>query len=136
MIGSRRFFTIPGLLVAALLLGACAKTPIVNLVFAGNKDVTYKDTKSCVPWRLKRAVNHTSRKFGKIIVTSTKREAGENRRNGGAKKSFHLRCKAVDFSLKADRAKVLKFLKNHNSVGGYSSYTSHYHIDTGPKRTW
>lgn len=120
----------------ALIVSGCAKVPVVNLLLAGNKDVHYSDTKSCVPLRLKRVLNHTSRKFGKVTVTSTKREPAENRRKGGAKNSYHLRCQAVDFAVRADRKKVIKFLKNHDSVGGYSSYVHHFHIDTGPRRTW
>lgn len=123
-------------IAATLFLGGCAKTPVVNLLFARNKNVEYLDTKSCVPRRLKRALNHTSRKFGKVTVVSTKREKAENRRKGGAKKSYHLNCEAADFTVQGKPKKVLKFLKNHDSVGGYSAYTNHYHIDTGPKRTW
>ncbi|MEP1441642.1 MAG: D-Ala-D-Ala carboxypeptidase family metallohydrolase [Hyphomicrobiales bacterium] len=133
---TRKLVSMSVILSAAVLVGACAKTPVVNLFLAGNKDVRYLDTKSCVPFRLRRVLNHTSRKFGRVTVTSTKREKSENRRKGGAKKSFHLRCQATDFTLKADRRKVLKFLKNHKGVGGYSSYVRHYHIDTGPRRTW
>lgn len=124
------------MIATAIVLAGCAKVPVVNLLIAGNKNVQYNDTKSCVPRRLKRVINHTSRKFGKVTVNSTKREVSENRRKGGAKNSYHLRCQAVDFSVQADRAKVLKFLKNHKGVGGYSSYSRHYHIDTGPRRTW
>lgn len=124
------------LIAIAIVLGGCAKVPVVNLLLAGNKDVRYVDTKSCVPFRLKRVINHTSRKFGQVTVTSTKREAEENRRKGGASNSYHLRCQAVDFSVRGDREKVIEFLKNHNGVGGYSAYSHHYHIDTGPRRTW
>ena len=133
---TRKLVSVSFALSAAIVLGACAKTPVVNLFFAGNKDVRYLDTKSCVPLRLRRVLNHTSRKFGRVTVTSTKREKSENRRKGGAKKSYHLRCQATDFTVAGDRRKVMKFLKNHDSVGGYSSYVRHYHIDTGPRRTW
>lgn len=124
------------MLVTAIFLAGCAKTPVVNLFLAGNKDVKYNDTKSCVPLRLKRVINHTSRKFGKVTVNSTKREVAENRRKGGAKNSYHLRCEAIDFSVRGNRAEIKNFLKNHKGVGGYSSYVNHYHIDTGPRRTW
>lgn len=124
------------MLCAAFALSACAKTPVVNLFLAKNKNVQYVDTKSCVPIKLRRVLNHTSRKFGKVTVTSTKREAAENRRKGGAKNSYHLRCQATDFTVGGDRKKVIQFLKNHGGVGGYSSYARHYHIDTGPRRTW
>jgi len=136
VMGLRSLKSVPLLVITALLVTGCAKVPVVNLLLAGNKNVEYQDKKSCVPFRLKRVVNHTSRKFGKVVVTSTKREVDENRRKGGAKKSYHLNCQAVDFSVKGDRKKVLKFLKNHGGVGGYSAYNSHYHVDTGPRRTW
>lgn len=124
------------LVLVSLVVGGCAKVPVVNLFLAGNKDVKYNDTKSCVPFRLKRVLNHTSRKFGRVTVTSTKRAASENRRKGGAQKSYHLRCRAVDFAVRGDRRKVARFLRGHGGVGGYKSYTRHYHIDTGPRRTW
>jgi len=133
---TRKLISICFCLSAAIVVSACAKTPVVNLFFAGNKNVHYIDTKSCVPLRLKRVLNHASRKFGKVTVTSTKRERAENRRKGGAKNSHHLRCEAADFVLNGDRKKIKKFLKNHKGVGGYSSYSRHYHIDTGPRRTW
>lgn len=133
---SCRSLSLPCCLLVALLLSGCAKVPVVNLFLAGNKDVKYTDKKSCLPLQLRRAINHTSRKFGKVTVTSTKRKTRENRRKGGAKKSYHLRCKAADFSVSGNPEKVIKFLKNHGAVGGYSAYDTHYHIDTGPKRTW
>ncbi len=133
---SNKVLSVLPIVFITLFLSGCAKVPVVNLFLAGNKDVVYKDTKTCLPFRLKRILNHTSRKFGKVTVTSTKREVSENRRKGGARNSYHLRCQAADFSVQGKRKKVLKFLKNHGSVGGYSGYTHHYHIDTGPRRTW
>ncbi|MEO1067136.1 MAG: D-Ala-D-Ala carboxypeptidase family metallohydrolase [Pseudomonadota bacterium] len=125
-----------GLLGVALLSAGCARVPVVNLFLAGDKDVTYRDTKGCVPFKLKRVLNHTSRKFGKVTVVSTKREPGENRRKGGARNSYHLSCQAVDFQVRGDRKKIERFLKSYEAVGGYKSYLNHFHIDTGPRRTW
>ena len=113
----RPFKSLCLIIITATLLAGCAKVPIANLFLAGDKDVHYNDTKSCVPLRLRRVINHTSRKFGKVYVNSTKREKGENRRKGGAKNSYHLRCQAVDFSVKGDRKKITEFLKNHKGVG-------------------
>ncbi|MEM8797855.1 MAG: D-Ala-D-Ala carboxypeptidase family metallohydrolase [Pseudomonadota bacterium] len=120
----------------AVTLSGCATVPVVNLFLAPPKDVVYKDTKPCVPGDLKRVLNHTSRKFGRVTVVSTKRGAEENRRKGGAENSYHLRCEAVDFHVAAKPKKVIKHLKSYSAVGGYKAYFSHYHIDTGPRRTW
>lgn len=120
----------------AIFVAGCARTPIVNLFLAPNKDVVYHDEKACVPRKLKRVLNHTSRKFGTVSVTSTKRHPFENRSKGGARNSYHLNCQAVDFAVTGNQRKVIKFLKSYDAVGGYKGYSRHYHIDTGPRRTW
>ncbi|PCJ83069.1 MAG: hypothetical protein COA52_19420 [Hyphomicrobiales bacterium] len=99
--------------------------------------VHYADTKWCVPRKLKNALKDLAHQFGDVRVTSTKRWWLENRRKGGAKKSYHRKCKATDFNVRGNPAAVIAFLKRNPDVGGYKHYTSgHYHIDTGPRRTW
>ncbi|MEM6461590.1 MAG: DUF882 domain-containing protein [Pseudomonadota bacterium] len=100
--------------------------------------VHYNDTRWCVPRQLKRVLNRVADTYGPVTVHSTKRWWLENWMKGGAKNSYHLKCQAVDFSVSADPASVIAYLKAQPEVGGYSYYPSsgHYHIDTGPRRTW
>ncbi len=91
----------------------------------------------CVPSKLKAVVNEVSRRYGTVTVNSTYRSSKRNRRVGGAKGSYHLRCQAVDFRVRGDSRQVLTFLRNHPHVGGFKRYRSgFFHIDTGPRRTW
>ena len=91
----------------------------------------------CVPTKLKAVLREVSRRYGPVVVNSTHRSRSKNRRIGGAKRSYHLRCQAVDFRVRGDGRKVLRFLRNHPHVGGLKRYRSGYfHIDTGPRRTW
>lgn len=114
-------------------------TGCANLFGLGSRSatVTYQDTKWCVPGKLKRVLKKVSRRYGTVTVHSTKRHWLENLRKGGARNSLHLKCRAVDFSVDGDPASVIAFLKSQSGVGGYKHYASgHYHIDTGPRRTW
>lgn len=99
--------------------------------------ITWNDTRWCVPPKLKIVLRQVARKFGPVRVHSTHRWPLENRRKGGKPRSYHLTCRAVDFSVKGDPGGVLEFIRHHRKVGGYSRYPQgFYHIDTGPKRTW
>ncbi|WP_419914384.1 YcbK family protein [Hoeflea sp.] len=121
--------------MAGLPLSGCA-----NFFGIGSysSKVNYHDTKWCVPRKLKRVLNRVSHRYGTVTVHSTKRWWLENWRKGGARDSYHLRCQAVDFSVRGNPESVLAFLRAQREVGGYSYYkrTGHYHIDTGPRRTW
>lgn len=91
----------------------------------------------CVPSRLKKVINQISKKYGKVIVNSTHRSSKRNRRVGGKRRSYHLRCQAVDFRVRGSTKGLTRWLARHPLVGGYKRYPAgHYHIDTGPKRTW
>ena len=120
--------------VTALPLSGCAS--FLGLGSQSSR-VHYNDTKWCVPRSLKRVLNRVADTYGTVTVHSTKRWWLENWWKGGAKKSYHLKCKAVDFSVAGEPASVISFLKAQPEVGGYAHYPSgHYHIDTGPRRTW
>jgi len=100
-------------------------------------NITLNAPWKCVPNKLKAVINEVSRRYGPVTVNSTHRSHSKNRRIGGAKRSYHLRCQAVDFRVRGDSRKVMRFLRNHPHVGGLKRYRSGYfHIDTGPKRTW
>lgn len=126
----RHFQKLVVLLMAAVILSGCA-------LFQRPK-IEWNDTRWCVPARLKVVLRQVSRKFGPVRVHSTHRWPLENKLKGGKPKSYHLSCRAVDFSVVGYPSGVTDFLKNNPRVGGYSYYPRgrFYHIDTGPKRTW
>lgn len=127
---------------AAFLILAIAGTSLTgcaNLSVFGSRSatVTYRDTAWCLPPKLRRVLKRVAQRYGPVTVHSTHRWWLENRRKGGARNSYHLKCKAVDFSVDGDPASVVAFLKSQRAVGGYKYYSSgFYHIDTGPRRTW
>ena len=131
--------TILIILAASFILASCSRIPVVNWFFP-ESGVRWEDTRWCVPASLKRTVAAVSRKFGPVVVTSTKRWWWENKRKGGARKSFHLKCRAVDFIVKSrtSPSKIKRYLRSRSAVGGLSYYrrTGHFHIDDGPKRSW
>ena len=123
---------------SALVLAGCAGSSFwrasgVNYPVS----VTWNDTRWCVPWRLKRVLKRASQRFGPVTVHSTHRWPLENKLKGGKPKSFHLTCKATDFSIRGYSGDITGWLKAQPEVGGYSRYPAgFYHIDTGPRRTW
>lgn len=91
----------------------------------------------CVPSRLKSVLQKVAAKYGPITVNSTVRSNKRNRKAGGKKRSWHLKCAAVDFRVHAGTKGLLSYLRKNKNVGGYKRYKSgFYHIDIGPKRTW
>ncbi|MEM9332978.1 MAG: D-Ala-D-Ala carboxypeptidase family metallohydrolase [Pseudomonadota bacterium] len=125
-------------LVLPLVLSACASgnTQGFLAVFRAPQ-IAWNDTSWCVPLELKIALNKISRKFGPIKVHSTHRWPLENARKGGKKRSYHLTCRAVDFSVPGDPREVKAYIRSLWEVGGYSYYPGgFYHIDNGPRRTW
>ncbi len=103
--------------------------------FKGN--VSWNAPSGCVPGALKSVLYQVSQKFGPVVVNSTARGHKHNRRVGGARKSWHLRCMATDFRVRGNSKGLYAFLRSHPSVGGLHRYPSgFYHIDVGPRRTW
>ncbi|MFD0916708.1 D-Ala-D-Ala carboxypeptidase family metallohydrolase [Pseudahrensia aquimaris] len=92
---------------------------------------------NCVPKRLKGVIYQIRKRWGPVTINSTHRSHRHNRRVGGKRRSYHLKCQAVDFRVHGSTRGLLTWLKRHPSVGGYKRYRSgFFHIDTGPKRTW
>ena len=94
---------------------------------------------ACLPSALKQVLNEVAAKFGPIRINSTIRSHSHNRRVGGAPRSLHLECRAVDFAYHGrKRSTLIKFLRNHDAVGGVGNYGhgGHIHIDDGPQRSW
>lgn len=102
-----------------------------------SKGITKNAPWGCVPGRLKRVLDQVSRKYGRVIVNSTARSSRRNRMVGGKRRSYHLKCQAVDFRVAGSNKGLSRYLRSHPSVGGFKRYASgFYHIDTGPRRTW
>ncbi|MFD1697400.1 YcbK family protein [Roseibium aestuarii] len=135
-----RLKTVAILVVLGLALSGCGSVAGVTGLgwMTGSSDaIAYNDTEWCVPRKLKKVLNRVAATYGPVKVHSTKRWWLENWWKGGAKDSYHLNCRAVDFSVNGSPASVIAFLKAQPEVGGYKHYSSgHYHIDTGPRRTW
>ena len=133
--GLQRLGLVLAIMLLAFALAGCASlSPSVPYP---NATVSYSDTKWCLPRRLKDALQDVAHQFGDVSVTSTKRWWLENWFKGGARKSWHRKCKAADFNVRGNPRAVVAYLKRHPGVGGYKYYRGgHYHIDAGPKRTW
>lgn len=117
--------------------GSVAGVTGMGWMTGSHSAIAYNDSSWCVPRKLKKVLNRVAKRYGKVTVHSTKRWWLENWWKGGAKDSYHLNCKAVDFSVGGNPSSVIAYLKAQPEVGGYKHYSSgHYHIDTGPRRTW
>lgn len=91
----------------------------------------------CLPTELMNVIYDVAEQFGEVQVLSTFRDPDRNRRVGGAPRSFHLRCQAIDFRVMGRSPGLLKYLEEREDVGGLKRYPlGFYHIDTGPRRTW
>ncbi|WP_319774177.1 D-Ala-D-Ala carboxypeptidase family metallohydrolase [Breoghania sp.] len=131
----RRLRAVALALVLAASVAGCSSIP--GFGWLDRSNVTWNDTKWCVPRSLKRVVVRVSERFGHVTVTSTKRWWLENWWKGGAPHSKHRSCEAVDFNVRGNPRKVIAFLKAQREVGGYKYYPGgHYHIDNGRRRTW
>ena len=137
----RRLFAWTFFIGFALTLAGCGTVAgVTGLGWAtgfAQRSIDYDDSSWCVPRKLKKVLNRVASRYGEVTVHSTKRWWLENWRKGGARNSYHLNCQAVDFSVRGDPSTIIAFLKAQPEVGGYKYYASgHYHIDTGPRRTW
>jgi hypothetical protein len=109
---------------------------------AGHRDgqshgaARWRASSGCLNATLRGIVGEVARKFGPVTVNSTCRSARHNAAVGGAHRSYHIGGNAVDFSIGRNARAVHAFLRKRKSVGGLKFYGSHFHIDTGPRRTW
>jgi hypothetical protein len=100
--------------------------------------IAWNAPSDCVPPKLKQVLAEAAEKFGPMVVWSTHRPAGQNRRAGGARESYHLDCRAIDFRpTQASNLDVVRYMRGRIDVGGWNIYRSGLiHIDDGPRRTW
>jgi uncharacterized protein YcbK (DUF882 family) len=108
-----------------------------NHVEAGAITLRRSTPTNCLPGDLKTVIADVANRFGTVSVQSTHRSPQRNRRAGGAGRSLHLDCRAIDFRVKARGREVMSFLRKHDSVGGLKMYRNGIiHIDNGERRTW
>lgn len=99
--------------------------------------VVWRASAACLNETLRKVIGEVAASFGPVTINSTCRSPVLNARVGGARHSRHLTGDAVDFGIAGDKRAVLKYLQGHHLVGGLKLYEGgHFHIDTGPRRTW
>ncbi len=100
-------------------------------------NVRWSASPGCLNATLRRVIAEVSSNFGPVTVNSTCRSRQHNTSVGGAQHSHHLSGDAVDFSVGRNAHAVRAFLGEHRAIGGLKHYADgHFHIDTGPRRTW
>lgn len=91
----------------------------------------------CLPGDLRDVVADVAARFGAVSVESTHRNRSRNWRAGGARQSFHLSCRAIDFRVQARARGVMAYLRSRPEVGGLKVYRNGIiHIDNGERRSW
>jgi uncharacterized protein YcbK (DUF882 family) len=82
----------------------------------------------------------TARHFrSPVIVISGCRSRAHNRRIGGARQSWHVRCMAADIRVQGvSEHRVVRYARTLPGRGGIGTYcrNSVVHIDVGPRREW
>jgi uncharacterized protein YcbK (DUF882 family) len=94
---------------------------------------------SCVPTRLLLVATKAAKHFNSsAVVISAYRSPKHNRSVGGAKRSYHMRCQALDFGVKGvSPHRLIKYVATIHKGGlGLYDRSSFIHIDTGPVRRW
>lgn len=104
-------------------------------VTGGSARIHWAASSRCVPSRLRSAIAHVARNYGRVRVNSTCRSRRHNRRVGGASRSYHLKSQAADLRVFGNIRAAARYLRGLG--GGYKHYGGGlFHIDTGPRRTW
>lgn len=104
-------------------------------VTGGSARVRWVANSRCIPARLRSAIYHVARTYGRVRVNSTCRSRRHNRRVGGASRSYHLKGMAADIRIFGNIRAAARYLRS--IAGGYKHYGGGlFHIDTGPKRSW
>ena len=104
-------------------------------ITGGSRGVRWVASSRCLNGRLKAAINHVARNYGRVRVNSTCRSRKRNRRAGGARRSYHLSGNAADIRVWGNVRAAARYLRR--IAGGYKHYGGGlFHIDTGPRRRW
>jgi hypothetical protein len=91
----------------------------------------------CLPGNLRDVVADVAARFGTVSIESTHRSPSRNWRAGGARRSLHLSCRAVDFRVRGRARGVLAYLLSRPEVGGLKVYRNGIiHVDNGVRRSW
>ncbi|GEO15534.1 D-Ala-D-Ala carboxypeptidase family metallohydrolase [Microvirga aerophila] len=91
----------------------------------------------CLPGDLQAVVADVASRFGSVSVESTHRSRGRNSRAGGARRSLHLSCRAIDFRVRTRARGVMAYLRSRPEVGGLKVYRNGIiHTDNGERRSW
>lgn len=97
------------------------------------------DSTQCLPQELRGFVNELRNRFGNVEINSAMRNRSHNRQVGGARRSQHLNCNAIDFSVPgvAKRDVRLFLIANFSGRGGIGFYCNdRFHLDVGAARQW
>lgn len=97
------------------------------------------DSTQCLPQELRGFVNELRNRFGNVEINSGFRNRGHNRQVGGARRSQHLNCNAVDFSIPGVSKKDVRLfmIANFRGRGGIGFYCNErFHLDVGSPRQW
>jgi len=120
-------------LAATARKGRQAKKP--RSITGGARGVSWVASSGCLNGRLRSAIYHVARTYGRVRVNSTCRSRKRNRRVGGARRSLHLTGNAADIRIWGNVRAAARYLRG--IAGGYKHYGGGlFHIDTGPRRSW
>ncbi len=118
-------------------LGAKTLSGFASLVAQGSITIRASAPTNCLPGDLREVVADVASKFGPVSVESTHRSSSRNWRAGGARKSLHLSCRAIDFRVRTRTRGVMAYLRDRAEVGGLKIYRNGIiHIDNGSRRSW
>jgi len=108
-----------------------------DYVEAGSISLRESTPTQCLPGDLKSVLADVAARFGPVSIESTHRSKGHNRRAGGARRSLHLSCRAVDFRVRTRTRGLMAYLASRPEVGGVKVYRNGIiHIDNGERRRW
>lgn len=104
-------------------------------ISGGSPRINWRANRRCLAARLRAAINHVARHYGRVRVNSTCRSRRHNRRVGGARRSYHIGGRAADIRVFGNVRAASRYLRRVS--GGYKHYGGgRFHVDTGPRRTW
>lgn len=117
------------------------ETDVRKYELASMRGVTLNtdDDTNCAPDKLVGFIDELRTRFGNVEITSGLRSTKHNRQVGGARRSQHLSCNALDFKVPdVPRSEVKQFLAakfmGRAGIGFYCN--NEFHLDIGKPREW